>query len=386
MGADFLRVLFEVLPELTDILAQLAHHHVAAVESEIEEALGSALRRKPGLASRPIVQHHGTGRLLGVGIGMAQQDLAQGHAMPGITRRDLAVEKHRAILAGGRGVEGNRLRQPVGEAEMLVGNAIGVEVQVELEAADDRDVVGRQRLRDLIRPRLDLVAILVIEQQQRMDGEARRHLTRCVTCRHDHTARQVYGLHRAIVLHRRVAAPERPILDDGTLPLALDSVAQAAEPVLLVHALAERRRKARQRVGVQARFTQARPSEGDGRRPRVLAVAVGDGRDGTERLQPGAFVRWRVRWVIRPAARQEQRLGRRQVDKPADDDALRLRVVRRRELPARRLRRLPRWLAGGLTGHRSRTHTAASCSLNVSFRRPSAMRALRSICSTVRSR
>ena len=306
--------------------------------------------------------------------------------MPGITRCGLAVEKHRAVLAGGRGIERNRLRQAVGKAEMLVGHAIGVEVQVEFEAADDRDVVGRQRRRDLIRPRPDLVAVLVIEQQQRMHGEERRHLTRCVTCRHDHAARQIYGLHRTIVLHGRVAAPQRPVLDDGRLPLVLDPVAQAAEPVLLVHALAERRRKARQRVRVQARFLQARPGEGDGRRPLVLAVAVGDGRDCAERLQPGAFVRWRVRRVIRPAARQEQRLGRRQVDKPADDDALRLRVVRRRELPARRLRRLPRWLGGGLTGHRSRTHTAASCSLNVSFRRPSAMRALRSIWSTVRSR
>ena len=282
--------------------------------------------------------------------------------MPGIAQGGLAVAEDDRVVLAALGAERNRLRQAVGEAEMLAGHAVLVELEVERELMDDPDVVRRQRRFDGLGPGVDGGRILVVEQQQRMHGQRRDHLAR--------RRALVRARQGTIVLHGRVAAPARPAVDDGALPLVPDPVAEAAQPVLLVHALAERRRKARQRVAAQARFLQARPGEGERCGARVLAVAVGDRRNRGESRQPGALARdgGGARSVLRPVAHQEQRLRRRQIGKSADDDALRQRVVRRLQLPARRLpgRRAGR-LAGGLTGHRSSAHAAASCSLNCLF-------------------
>ena len=88
-----------------------------------------------------------------MGIGVAQQDLAQGHAVPGIPRGGPAVaEDDGVVLAAILGPERNRLRQAVGKAEMLARDALLVELQVERQLVDDLDVVGRQRRLDLLRP------------------------------------------------------------------------------------------------------------------------------------------------------------------------------------------------------------------------------------------
>ena len=272
VGANSGGVVGQRLPEPADVLAKLAHHHVAAVETKVEGALRRPLLRQVRGAGQQIVRHQRTGRVFGMGIEMAQQDLAQRHAMPRIARSGLAVaEDDRIVLAAIVGAERDRLRQAVGESEMLAGDALGVELQVERELVDDLHVVSRERRLDRIGPVLDGFRVLVIEQQQGVHGRGRDHLTRRLSL--------VRAAQRPIVLHRRVAAPTRPAVDDGALPLVLDPVAQAAQPVFLVHALAKRLRKTRQRLRRQPRFLQARPGEGDAGRALVLAVAVGDGRN-----------------------------------------------------------------------------------------------------------
>src|SRR5829696_1787317 len=86
VGADSCGVVFKRLPEPGHILAQLTHYHVAAVEAKIEEALRRSLWRKLCSARQLFVSHNRTRRLLRMGVGMSQQDLAQGHAMPLIAR------------------------------------------------------------------------------------------------------------------------------------------------------------------------------------------------------------------------------------------------------------------------------------------------------------
>ena len=173
VGANSGGVVLERFPEPGDILPELAHHHVAAVETEVEEALGRAVLRQIRGARQQIVRHHRAGRLLGMGIGVAQQDLAERHAMPGIARRGLAVaEDDRVVLAAIVGAERNRLRQAVGEAEMLARDTVLVELKVERELVDDLHVVRRERRPDRRGPGVDGGRVLVVEQQQRMHGQS----------------------------------------------------------------------------------------------------------------------------------------------------------------------------------------------------------------------
>ena len=100
-GRGFSRHCLQAIARTGDILAQLTHYHVAAVEAKIEEALRRSLWRKLCSARQLFVSHNRTRRLLRMGVGMSQQDLAQGHAMPLIVRcRPAVAQYHSALIAG----------------------------------------------------------------------------------------------------------------------------------------------------------------------------------------------------------------------------------------------------------------------------------------------
>jgi hypothetical protein len=88
---------------------------------------------------------------------MSQQDLAQGHAMPLIARCRPAIAQGDGVFRGNiRITEGNWLRHPVGEAEMLPADTNFVELKVEREPVDDFHAVRRERLADLVAPDLNV--------------------------------------------------------------------------------------------------------------------------------------------------------------------------------------------------------------------------------------
>ena len=119
--------------------------------------------------------------------------------MPRITQGGLAVAEDDRVVLAAIGTEGNRLRQAVGKAEMLAGDAVLVELKVEGELVDDLHAMGRQRRHDLPGPGFDGRRVLFVEQQHRMHGQGRDHLARRLT--------PVRARQRAIVLRRRIAAP-----------------------------------------------------------------------------------------------------------------------------------------------------------------------------------
>ena len=231
-----------------------------------------------------------------MGIGVSQQDLAQGHAMPWIARCRLAVAQGDGVFRGdARITEGYWLRHPVGEAEMLSADTNFVELKVERELVDDFHAVRRERLADLLAPDLNVGDSRAVEQQQRMHGRPGRRLR---------------GAFAPFVVAavRNIAAPQGAIVYDGLLPPVLHLVAEAAEPVVLVHPLAKRRGKCRQRLRRESRLLQADPGKGDSGGTRLdPSIAGGDGRHLHQCLQPETPADIGLRSV----AVEEQRLARR---------------------------------------------------------------------------
>ena len=243
-----------------DILPKLAHDHVAAVETEVEEALrarllASARRCAPTRSSR----HDRSGRLLVMGVGMSEQDLAERDAVP----------LDRAVPAGRRSgrrcrpcrlriTEGNRLRQAVGEAEMLPADADSRRAAGQARAGGRS---SRREARALVRPPSaqapNAADVLAVEQQQRMHRQWRRHLALV------RQRRPSSPLDR-LVAHGNVAAPQRSALDDGRLPLVLRSCRQgggAGLPGTCPRETAPKRSRAHP---AKARLLQAGPGERDG--------------------------------------------------------------------------------------------------------------------------
>ena len=135
-------ILFERLPECGDILPQLADHDVAAVEAEIEEAFGSAARRQPvpgAVAHRPAPRDRAPSRC-GRWYGRAESR-PSGTPCQGSCGRDLpslmTTSSGAGILAVR--VEGNWLRQSVGETEMLAAQRPCVEAEGRAAAVNDPD-------------------------------------------------------------------------------------------------------------------------------------------------------------------------------------------------------------------------------------------------------
>ncbi len=236
LPADRLRPRLERLPERRHVLAQLPYHHVAAVEAEVEGTLGRTLGRQAGTVAGRLVLDHRPGRVLVVRIGVAEQDFSQRHAVPEIAGRGLAV------LADDKIPERNRLRQPVGEAEMFSGDAVLVAAQIEGKPVDHAHLVGREPAFDLLRPGFARRLVLVVDQQQSVHRLRRRE-------------RRRGG--RLVGRRRRIAAPLRPALDHRGAPLVAGPIAQAAQPVLLQHAFLEGGEKSLERRLRQAELLQA---------------------------------------------------------------------------------------------------------------------------------
>ncbi len=61
----------------------------------------------------------------------------------------------------------------------------------------------------------------------------------------DIAERASLGLRSIILPRRNIGAPQWPAIDNGRLPGVIDPVAETAQPVFLIHALAKRSRETR---------------------------------------------------------------------------------------------------------------------------------------------
>ncbi len=359
--ADTLRILAHRFPEGDDILFQLAGNHIAAVHPEIAETLRQRMRLQAGGKGLFIIGHHWAGRLFEMAVGVAEEDLAERDAVRLIAwGRSAGAEDHRTFFI----IIRHGLRDAVGESEMFARNALLIRPQIERQAVDDLHLMRLQRGLDLLGPSLGAGLVLVVEQQQRVDGEGRDDLFLEVAGGgHRAQLAPLHALQRVALFG--IGAPFRAALDHRFEPGAVAAIAEAAEPILLKHPFAERRGEGVERRRAQAHLFEPGIGKGKARRALVAAIGIGDGGDGAQRLEPRAAA------VPLPHEFEKQRPPGRQRAETADHQPLGVCIMRRLQAPARRV------VALRLV-HRSLIHAAASFSLSDGSRRPLAMRLLRS--------
>ena len=375
VGADSGGVVVEGFPEPGHILPQLAHHHVAAVETKIEEALRRACGDSSAARASQSSRHHRAGRLLVMGVGVAQQDLARAARHARIARCRLAVAEDDGVVR--RAVRSYRRRELAATGRRRSRNARG---RCRCRRAAGRARAGGRSSRRAARALPDLLA----PRPERRPRPCRR-----AAAAHARSSASSPGA-------RRLLGPASPdtvlVLRDGNVAAPARAPSMTGSCHLSFTLSPSRRSRSSwympSRNGAE-NVASASARKPDFCRPvQVKAMAAARVSSFPSLSVMGATfisvcsqrpspVRHRL---LRPVAVEEQRLGRRQPGEAADHDALRLLVVRRLQPPARAAR------VDRRSGHRSRAHAAASCGVSVALRSPSAMRALRSIWSTVRSR
>src|SRR4051812_12188931 len=130
--ADLLRAVNKRFPERGHVLPEFAYNHVAAVEPEIAEILGSALQLQLGAFRFVIILHDGPGGFFVMRVYMADKNLTQWNAVPFVPLSRLIIAQDNVAIAAAIVIflaEGHWLRKAVRKSEMFAADAVFIEPQ-----------------------------------------------------------------------------------------------------------------------------------------------------------------------------------------------------------------------------------------------------------------
>src|SRR5215211_3941697 len=119
--ANLLRAINERFPECGYILPEFANNHIAAVEPEIAEVLGSAVQLQLGAFGSAIVFYDGPGGFFVMRVDVTNENFTERDAVPFVPLRRLIVTENNVAVAAAVLIllaERHGLRKAIRKAEM----------------------------------------------------------------------------------------------------------------------------------------------------------------------------------------------------------------------------------------------------------------------------